>query len=577
VKPAPDPPIAKDDAPRSSTVPLTPVAWQGDTVQHVFRRGASYPRAIAWLGFKSFWGHLFHLAASVIATEDIDARDWMHADKPDDLTLRIGKLLGGEGTGASLTEVLEHDLWIDFLADTGDDADVSGAVAAMLFREYRVTEDGQPLELPRGDILLFGGDTAYPVATEMEIHNRVCVPFNRVLKEHEGGRLRVLLGIPGNHDWYDGLDGFARMFRARRGSIDRASAAPDENVDRSGQLGHFIDWVEAFSVGHYVTKRSALPLLGYTPVQGASYFALRLAPDLDMWAVDRQLRAVDYTQKGYFAAERALGPKRGRVLVLADPPYAMLEPNTLGMNTLADLEMTFAEDAPLVLTGDTHHYCRQVFGDGMQVIAGGGGAMTHPARIWRRGFEPPAAEFPGPRASFALAMQAPWQIANGRAGFLAHGAAALVYLPVLVLTLLGRDVTIACAAAGCVAWMTCAILACGAWVAMLPWGIAELCRWIVGSRLAGDVQAGLVYVLSIYPAVLGFGTFLMVLTLLGLEQNQAFSALAHPGYKHFVRLRVRRDGSAVDGWTIGKVDTLDPESKVVLVDRWTWRNPGASK
>ena len=42
-----------------------------------------------------------------------------------------------------------------------------------------------------------------------------------------------------------------------------------------------------------------------------------------------------------------------------------------------------------------------------------------------------------------------------------------------------------------------------------------------------------------------------MLTLLGLEQHHAFSALSCPGYKHFMRLRVRREGDAIDGWVIG--------------------------
>ena len=92
-------------------------------------------------------------------------------------------------------------------------------------------------------------------------------------------------------------------------------------------------------------------------------------------------------------------------------------------------------------------------------------------------------------------------------------------------------------------------------------------------HLAATAQAFVAYGASIYPAVLGFGAFLMALTILGLEHNQAFSSLAHPGYKHFLRLRVRRDGSAVDGWVLGKIDTLDPKAEIVLVDRFTWNNP----
>ena len=69
------------------------------------------------------------------------------------------------------------------------------------------------------------------------------------------------------------------------------------------------------------------------------------------------------------------------------------------------------------------------------------------------------------------------------------------------------------------------------------------------------------------------GTFLMLLTILGLEQHQAFSALAHPGYKHFVRLRFKKDGSHVDGWVFGRVDPLAKDDEVALVDRFRWDNP----
>jgi hypothetical protein len=582
--------------------PKTLAAAPRDEPHLFFRRGRSYPRAIAWLGFTSFWGHLWHLAASVIATEDIDARDWMETLDRDAITARVATALGLHATDddsaddgtthGSLTERLGDDLWVDYIADTGDDADVSAAVADMMFREYRATTaDGDDILLPRGHVLMFGGDTAYPVATQMEIHNRVCIPFNRVLRERDDGRDRVLMGIPGNHDWYDGLDGFARMFRARRGELDRRleDEPSDTMVDTTGAVGHLIDWVEAFRIGKFVAKRATLPLLGYAPVQNASYFALRLAPQLDLWAVDRQLRAVDYAQQGYFATARDAAPDHGIVVAIPDPAFTMLEPYRYGQATLRNVDVDIERDSPLVLSGDTHHYNRMRFGDGMQVIAGGGGAFLHPARINRRGFEPPAAEFPGPRSSFALAMQVPWQIAGGRAGFVVHTAVALMYLPVLVLQLGGRSAALLCAGIAVFSTIASSLIGgwrkghelaigslaglCGAWLGGLPYVLRHVMHWLADGTLSVQTQALVAYLASIYPAALGFGTFLMVLTVTGLEQFQAFSALAHPGYKHFMRLRVRADGSAIDGWFIGKVDTLDPDADTVLVDRYCWPNP----
>lgn len=565
--------------------PVVPAPPPPDAPKLFYRRGRRWPRAIAWFGFKSFWGHLWNLAASVVATEDIDSRDWMQADEPDTLTDRIARELGARAGQGSLAEALGRDVWIDFVADTGDDFSVSKAVARMVFAEYEV--DGQVL--PRGDLLVFGGDTAYPVATDVEIHNRVVVPWNDALRSRDDGKPRVLLGVPGNHDWYAGLDGFGRMFRRRHAKLERAAQehaekVDESDVDRLGQIGHFFEWVEAFRRGEDVFKRPALALKGYTPVQSASYFALGLAPRLSIWGVDRQLRSVDFQQLAFFAEARARD--EGVVLCVADPVHAFLEPNPAGVATFGALGLTFEEDAPLVMTGDTHHYCRQTFGKGMHVIAGGGGAFLHPTRINRRGMPSPDAEFPGPKTSFALTLQVPWQIATGRSGFLIHAILAAVYAPLLAVQWsTGRAGLVVASITALVAFLAC--IGLGGWrhkpVRVLS--LSLLTGLVVGflpseaHRLAALVSrsheglAAFSYAISIFGGTLALGTYLMLLTILGIEHHQAVSALAHPGYRHFVRLRVRRDGAAVDGWVLGRVDPLHAKDPVVLVDRFTWENP----
>jgi hypothetical protein len=61
------------------------------------------------------------------------------------------------------------------------------------------------------------------------------------------------------------------------------------------------------------------------------------------------------------------------------------------------------------------------------------------------------------------------------------------------------------------------------------------------------------------------------LTRRGIEHTQAFTALDHPGYKHFLRLRVRADGKGVDGYCIGLTDPLAEGSEPELVDVFSWR------
>ncbi|HTJ82696.1 MAG TPA: hypothetical protein VL400_13325 [Polyangiaceae bacterium] len=592
----PHPPTAADASPPTdAAIQLAPAP--PDEAPLAFHRGHAYPRAIAWFGFKSFWGHLWKLAASVIATEDIDSRDWMQPDDPDALTQRIAIELGADPSARTLTEALDRDLVIDFVADTGDDVSVSRAVAEMLFESYRAP-DGTLL--PRGDLLVFGGDTAYPVANELEIHNRVIVPWNRVLRDKPLDKARVLLGIPGNHDWYAGLDGFGRMFRAPLGDIGRTSvmlgkatldpgAEKPEEIVSAAPIRHFFEWAEAFRVGRRVIKRAALPLIGYRPVQSASYWALRLAPHLDLWGPDRQLVDVDDRQRAFFGRLREDDPERGLALVMADPPWAFLEPHKAGQRILHALDLSLEGDALLALTGDIHHYCRLRFGGGMQVTAGGGGAFLHPARMSRKGLHRPEAEFPGPKATLRIALLAPWQIVRGRAGWMIHTVLLLAFLPEHLLSRWGHPTANAAFATGAVLTILLAAIG-GAWkkrrgsvwamaaiggalLGALPWafGQAAALAWDLGVHgLAAFVGA---LVLSVFSGALVVGVYFMALTILGFASDEGFGPLAHPGYKHFVRLFVKRDGSGIEGWVIGKVDPLDPDGQAVLVDRWEWKSP----
>ncbi len=575
-----------------------------DEAPLVFHRGKRYPTAIAWFGFKSFWGHLWKLAASVIAVEDIDSRDWMRADDPDELTRRIALELGAPPIAETLTEALDRDVVIDFIADTGDDVSVSQAVAEMLFAEYEAEVDGDVVALPRGDILLFGGDTAYPVANELEIHNRVIVPFNRVLRGIDDPKPRVLLGVPGNHDWYAGLDGFGRMFRAPIGEVDRASVlfgrqddaadtGTSEEIVTNAPIKHFFEWAEAFRVGRRVVKRSALPLAGYRPVQNASYWGLRVAPGLDLWGPDRQLYDLDDRQRAYFGRFRESSQPQGIALCMADPPYAFLEPYHGGMRILDALDLGFKDDNILALTGDVHHYCRLKVGKGMQVTAGGGGAFLHPARIARRGLPRPEAEFPGPRASFRLALLAPWQVARGRAGLMIHAALLLAFLPEHLTARHGHPSALGALLTGCALTVVLALVGGilekrrlevaglaaigGALLGIVPYalGQAAVLAWHHGiDGLWVDVTA---IVLSVFVGAFVVGFYFMLLTLLGVATDGGFGPLAHPGYKHFVRLVVKKDGSGIEGWVIGKVDPLAEGEKVVLVDRFFWEKGSGEK
>ncbi|MGH7285332.1 MAG: hypothetical protein ACRELY_27740, partial [Polyangiaceae bacterium] len=312
--------------------------------------------------------------------------------------------------------------WIDFVADTGDDVSVSEAVARMVFREYEIEEDGKHLILPRGDIMMFGGDLAYPVATVSEVTRRLVEPWNRVLEERDDEKPRALLAIPGNHDWYDGLDGFARLCQA-------PCAFEEETSDSDQPKPHdnwLLAWAEAFSRGEALKKPKSVALTGYVPVQRVSYFRLPLATGLELWGVDRQLRDIDPRQTAFFKVDTGAS---ARVVVLPDPIRAWGELQENGVKSRDALGLVADRDPMLILTGDIHHYERSEEGPSMHVISGGGGAFLHGARVGSEADGPGAyrriAEFPGPRASGAMLWSLPWHVGIGRAGLLVSGGFAL--------------------------------------------------------------------------------------------------------------------------------------------------------
>jgi hypothetical protein len=583
------------DAPARRTIRKREVAADGELPRRAFRRGKTVPRAVPWFGIRSFYGHLWHLVASAIATQDIDSRDWMHADSPASLTKSVARVIDATARDAeSVTEALGRDVFIDYVADTGDDVEVSRAVAELVVGEFEVEgDDGERMTLPRGDILMFGGDTAYPVATVTEIEARLLKPWNEVLAAHSDGRRRALLGIPGNHDWFDGLDGFARMFRSRTGPLaeDRSSAAP--GAERPVQ--HFVSWMEAFAMGRHVVKRRALPVIGYEPVQRASYFALSLAPGIDLWGVDRQLRQVNFQQRRFFWDRRSAAPGQSLLLCLPDPLHDYLEPSHTGRGMLRALNLDPMRDPMLCIAGDVHHYERWQMGPSVHIVAGGGGAFLHGVRMARGKRKVPLVEFPGPRTSLALLRSVPWRVATGGAGLIPHICLAVLFAPALQVGLhSGAMMDAVSAGSAALAAVVLAFLAglrrrsfaavvflataAGVLMALVPMGTHAIFntvrRWLELSP-SPTTRAFLVYALAIFGGAWVFGLYLAALARFGLNHDQAFAALRHPGYKHFVRLRIREDGSRIDAWAIGYIDPLgDPTPE--LIDHATfWPSPPA--
>ena len=146
-----------------------------------FRRGAREPYGIRWFGSTALLGHLRHLTAEgwrpASSTRATGCAPSSRASCSDE----VARVLEARGEGATLTERLGRER-LDRLR---------GRHRRRQRRQLRGgrrwcspstrCRTGPDASCPRGDLLIFGGDTAYPLSSAPEIARRLTHPWNRVL------------------------------------------------------------------------------------------------------------------------------------------------------------------------------------------------------------------------------------------------------------------------------------------------------------------------------------------------------------------------------------------------------------
>jgi len=271
-----------------------------------------------------------------------------HASGPaaDDAVRRVPED-GGVGEWYDLSD--EDALWLDYAADLGDGFDSTYSVARLL-AEPELSFNGHDTE--RGRALIFGGDQVYPTASRTMYEDRLVGPYRAALPCVTDDTPPLLFAIPGNHDWYDGLTSFLRLFTQRR-------------------------WIG-----------------GWKTQQRRSYFALKLPHDWWLWGIDVQLESdIDEPQLNYFqsiAANADIMPPGSKV-ILCTPEPTWVYNETKGEKAFRNLG--YFEDKvitanghtmPVGLAGDLHTYARYEDTDTtddpnkQRFIAGGGGAYLYP-------------------------------------------------------------------------------------------------------------------------------------------------------------------------------------------------------
>jgi hypothetical protein len=252
----------------------------------------------------------------------------------------------------------ENALWIDFIADLGDGFEATYAMAYLLaLPELLVpgaTRNDPAQKLKAGQILIFGGDLAYPNATEEEYRRRCIDPYDWAfpftpapLDPDQQEPKRELFFIAGNHDWYDGLAAFSNQF-----------------------------CYETSAIG------------GWRCRQQRSYFALQLPHNWWIWGVDVALSdSLDVAQRHYFEAIVAQRVEEHHKIIIILHAPDWLKPTYKALTMICQLARQKGELCAL-LAGDLHHYCRYESDSRTPklhlITSGGGGAFSHPTHDQKR-------------------------------------------------------------------------------------------------------------------------------------------------------------------------------------------------
>ncbi|MGE3510319.1 MAG: metallophosphoesterase [Vicinamibacterales bacterium] len=428
------------------------------------------------------------------------------------------------------------DIWVDYVADTGDGWNSTYSVAYWITRPSLVAidENGRQVSTRPGRLLVFGGDQVYPSATRRDYQERLVRPFETA-RNYSPPPEPDVFAVPGNHDWYDSLVSFTRLFCSQR-------------------------WFQ-----------------GWRTRQRRSYFALRLPGHWWLIGTDFQLGSdIDALQVEYFKRVAAgMQPGDRIILCCAEPhwvfveAYQTLDPE-VNDNNLRYLERVFARSGARTwvhLAGDLHHYRRHAHDDGTQKItAGGGGAFLHPTHGTRvatlpGGFALKAA-YPPEAASRRLAWRnLLFPIINPKFGWVTASIYAMVgwwwqigglgrvFGPLLIVVgfVLFTDTHSKWyrRVAGTLHGVSHLF---GAWAlaaAGSALGVSLAAHWpLFGTPWLQTLVGGI----TLFGGGWVAGSFIMGLYLLislnvfGRHSNEAFSALRIDDFKHFVRLHIGGNG-----------------------------------
>ncbi|MFG3105029.1 metallophosphoesterase family protein [Streptomyces sp. NPDC048182] len=247
------------------------------------------------------------------------------------------------------------------IGDTGEGDDPQYAVVPGLLRAGGDTR-----------FAVIASDVIYPVGSADDYDTK----FFRPYRDYPA----PVYAIPGNHDWYEGLGAFMRVF------CDDAPPLPPEPAPRPfsrARLRSLLWHRPGPDDGRRLDEARALRgAPGQQAVQPGPYWAIDAGP-LRIVGIDTGLLGTLDAEQGAWLREVSRDP-RPKILVTGSPLYvdgAHHPCEIEGGGTVDDIVRDPAHRYVAAIGGDIHNYQRypvDVDGRTIQyVVAGGGGAFMH--------------------------------------------------------------------------------------------------------------------------------------------------------------------------------------------------------
>ena len=315
----------------------------GSYRQLLERAGVGRSRPATWLDPRPLWATRNQVVAG--ANDPVNAlrQAWMRTLGRDP---HADDLLVDRSDATELSFLL--------LGDTGEgDASQYAVVPSLL------------TQAPGTAFMLVCSDVIYPAGGLNEYWRKHASPYRDYGKP--------IYAIPGNHDWYDGGEGFMRWFCG-------ADALPPDPGDVTGGWGFLrkLLWRRPKLTKPSAEIRASRP----RAVQPAPYFALDAGP-VRLVGIDTGMKNTLDAGQGTWLRRVSAG-SRPKVLLTGKPLYVDGKRHHTridGGGEVGDIVADPANGYVAAIGGDVHNYQRYLVRHGDRripyLVSGGGGAFMH--------------------------------------------------------------------------------------------------------------------------------------------------------------------------------------------------------